>query len=45
MLYEIWSLGHKPFEIVTNEEVSVYTTVHIVYIVTCEYMCMHVCID
>ena len=37
MLYEIWSLGHKPFETVTNAEVSVYTvTVHDV----CKHVCM-----
>ena len=24
VLYEIWSLGHKPFEEMTNEEVATY---------------------
>ena len=25
-MYEIWSMGHKPFENITNDEVSVHST-------------------
>ena len=28
MLYEIWSLGHKPFEAVTTDEVCLYIAIH-----------------
>ena len=28
MLYEIWSLGHKPFQTVATDEVCVYLCVY-----------------
>ncbi len=31
VMYEIWSLGHKPFEAFSNNQVSTYHHVHFVF--------------
>ena len=39
VLYEIWSLGHKPFETMTSEEARNYTmTVHACSLCTCVHL-------
>jgi len=39
VLYEIWSLGHKPFETMTNEEARNCTmTVHACSLCTCVHL-------